>query len=341
VNRSLSYLAQGSFDLTNKLHRLSVDSNLLIRLLARSLNKLLRPVARKLGNNHIVFGYLYGHRLAMPAEHPLAGTVAAFPQYNRPLALAVEAILKARTESSPLVVIDVGANIGETVAIIEQHRPGFCTYLCIEPDREIAELCRLNHSSNSRVQIMQSFIGEQEGVSVRLQDDGRANPSTLVSAESQFDEACTSGRLVRLDTIAASFVESHQCFSLLKVDTEGYDFSVLRSGHQLVKKYKPAIYFEWFPKLLLGLNEGVCDGFEYLRDLGYRYFVFFTGQGDFYCEVADPDRLCLQSLASVALRNETTLYFDVFASTSETLCNLLVEISTTKDSSELLRASTV
>ncbi len=267
----------------------------------------------------------------MPAEHPLPGTLNDYPQYNRPLAMAVCALASCASRSEELAVIDVGANIGETVAVIEQKTPNV-SYLCVEADEDIARICDFNHRDNPRVYTEQYFIGEHEGSLVCLQDDGRANPSTKLVQEANVDETTHHGRLVRLDAVAAPFVEAHG-LSLIKVDTEGYDFSVLRSGGALIDRYKPALYFEWFPDLLIDLKEHVWDGFDYLESLGYHHFVFFSSQGDYYCHLSKPDHFILRSLASTASQNKTLGYFDVFASTDGALCKKLVELTTTDSSS--------
>ena len=324
MKRLLSRSAQRSFDVGHKLIDLSLHSTLPVRLLARAANKLVWPISRSLGTDRLVSANVYGRSLTMPAEHPLLATVMEFPQYNRPLGLAVEAILASDTGNSALSVIDVGANIGETIAIIEDHCPGKSRYLCLEADSDLAELCELNHAGNHRVQVEQCYIGEEEGASVRLEDDGRGSPSTKRDTGDHGDES-GYGKLVRLDTIAMRFAETNNGVSLIKVDTEGYDFSVLRSAPEILTKYKPAVYFEWFPKLLVGLHENAWSGFEYLANFGYRHFVFFIGRGDYYCKISDPDRLLLDSLASIAMADQSIGYFDVFASTQEEICNKLVK----------------
>jgi FkbM family methyltransferase len=329
MNRSYSYPAQVTFDLVNRLQSLSTDSSRIIRLFARAASRVTQPLSRRLLLRRIVKARLYGHTLLMPSEHPLPMTLQAFPQCNRSLGLAVEAIGAIHANNSPITVIDVGANIGETVAIIEQRMPGACSYLCIEADENIAELCRLNYAGNHRIEVKQCFIGEDEGSLVWLEDDGRANSSTKLATEPHVRDETSFDRLVRLDTVAHSFAETHGHLSLIKVDTEGYDFSVLRSSSGLLSKYRPKLYFEWFPKLLTGLNEEVWGGFEFLEKFGYRHFVFFTSQGNFYCEISDPDRFFLSSLARVTEREGAFEYFDVFASTSEEVCNELTERSLT------------
>ena len=163
-----------------------------------------------------------------------------------------------------------------------------------------------------------------------LQDDGRANPTTKLIDQANFDESSNYGRLVRLDTVAGPFADAHHGLSLIKVDTEGYDFSVLRSGATLIEHYRPALYFEWFPDLLADLHEQVWSGFDFLEGLEYHHFVFFSSQGDYYCHLSRPDHFILESLASTASQNKSLLYFDVFASTDDSVCKRLVELTTTQ-----------
>jgi FkbM family methyltransferase len=321
MNRTPSVLAQGAFSATNRLQKLASHASFPLRQFAQAANKLVIPISRRLGSGHYVSAHLYGHELLMPAEHPLAATLAVFPQYNRPLGLAAQAIVECRKDQDdpPLVVVDVGANIGETVAIIEHRCPGVGRYLCIEADQEIAELCTLNHKANDRVQVKQCFIGENEGAAVWLQDDGRANPSTKLA-----DAVGThgSGRLVRLDNAAKPFGEQYGTIDLLKIDTEGYDFSVLRSAASILNNFRPAVYFEWFPALLSELGEQIWDGFEYLETIGYQSFVFFTSRGDYYCTVDRPDRRLIQDMAMITAPNSIA-YFDIFSCTDRAICNRL------------------
>jgi FkbM family methyltransferase len=324
MKRTPSALAQSAFSVTTKLQYLANHASFPVRQFARAANKLVAPVSKRLGTNHIVSAHVYGHDLLMPAEHPLAGTIAIYPQYNRPLALAAQAIAECSQTAQVLTAIDVGANIGETVALIQQSWGRNGWYLCIEPDPDISELCRLNHRGNDRVEVQRYFIGEDAGATVWLQDDGRANPSTKFRANDC--ESADTDRLSRLDTVAASFAERHGTLSLIKVDTEGFDFAVLRSASALLTRYGPALYFEWFPELLSGLGEETWAGLEYLASMGYRHFVFFTNRGDYYCSVDDPDRVFIRSMAAITVRDSTG-YFDVFAATDKAVCQKLVELS--------------
>jgi FkbM family methyltransferase len=330
MKRSYSPVSQSAFNAQNRLQRLCSSSPFAVRSLAKAVNKIASPLTHTLTKDRLVDAHVYGRNLRMPVEHSLPAILRAFPQFNRPLALAVTAVA-ASSSNSPLTVVDVGANIGETVTVIEEKNPGLCSYLCVEADADIAEICRFNHNGNASVQTVQSFIGENEGAVVRLEDDGRANPSTKLVTGVDTASSASNNRLVRLDTVVAPFAETHGSLNLLKVDVEGYDFSVLRSGSEILRRYRPAVYFEWYPELLKGLHEDVLGGFDYLASLGYEHFVLFTRIGDYYCNFSRPDRSVLQSLALAALHNKELVYFDVFVSTSESTCNTLVQLCLSAD----------
>ena len=327
VRRTPSQLAQYTFSLVNKLQFLAHHRSNPVRFVARVARRLAIPLASSLGAGHLVNAELYGHHLLLPAEHPLAPTLAIFPAYNSPLAFAAQAVVDSDARASNLVVIDVGANVGDTVALIEQISSNASHYLCIEADREIAEICRINHSNNPRVQVKQCFIGDQEGVPVSLEDDGRANPSGKLLGEHETSSDQDFDRIIRLDEVATPFVESHGRLSLIKIDTEGYDFSVLRSGSRLLGQYHPALFYEWYPKLLTASGEGVWDGFEYLASLGYQHYVLFTNQGEYYCSITNPDKSSIETLACLTLHHKSIGYFDVFASTDRTVCQAVEELA--------------
>ena len=330
MQRTSSRFAQLTFNAVSKLRLLASHSNLVVRGTGRLFHKMIASrLLAVVGKKHTVDGYLYGRSMRMPAEHPLPAVLHLFPQYNRPLAMAIKAIASSSSGNADLTVVDVGANIGETVAVIEQLIPDV-SYLCIEADEDIARICKFNHRNNPRVQTEHCYIGENTGTLVILHDDGRANPTTKLIDQANFDESSDYGRLVRLDSVAGPFADAHNALSLIKVDTEGYDFSVLRSGATLIEHYRPALYFEWFPDLLADLQEQVWSGFDFLEGMGYLHFVFFSSQGDYYCHLSKPDHFILKSLASTASQNKSLLYFDVFTSTDEAVCLRLVELITAK-----------
>jgi len=316
ISRSSSRIAQVVFNARQNLDsKRSYGSSFLLRSLAKLGYRGLLPAWNIVRKGKWVHGHVYGRDLVMPAEHPVLPTVASFPLFNRPLGLAVAAL--PRTQKL-LSIIDVGANIGETVAVMEEMSPNKCIFLCIEPEHELAEFCRRNYVANERVIIREAYIGEPRDATVVVEDDGRANPAT------KFCNDMSGQKLRTLDDVVGDFVDRHGV-DLIKTDTEGFDFTILRSAESVLRRYVPALYFEWYPDLLRRIDEQPAGIFQFLRQFGYRHWVFFTARGELHCELTEPTERALAVLANVAGSRSEIAYFDVFTTPNETIARALTD----------------
>jgi FkbM family methyltransferase len=314
LSRSSSRAAQVVFNVRQNLDsKRSSDGSVLLRTLAKLGYRGLLPAWNIVRKGKWVRGHVYGHDLVMPAEHPVLPTVASFPLFNRPLGLAVAAL--PQTEK-PLSIIDVGANIGETVAVIDEMNPDKCIFLCIEPEHELAEFCRQNYATNQRVLIREAFVGERRDGTVMIEDDGRANPAT------KFCNDTSGQKLQTLDDVARDFVDRHGV-DLIKTDTEGFDLTILRSAESVLRRHMPALYFEWYPDLLWKIGDRPEGIFHFLRQFGYRHWLFFTARGELHCELTEPTDRALAVLANVASNRPEIAYFDVFSSQNVTVAHAL------------------
>jgi len=316
VSRSSSRVAQVVFNVRQNLDsKRSSGGSLLLRSLAKLGYRGLLPAWNVVRKGKWVRGHVYGRDLVMPAEHPVLPTVASFPLFNRPLGLAAAAL--PRTQKL-LSIIDVGANIGETVAVMEEMCPNKCIFLCIEPEHELAEFCRQNYAANDRVIVQEAFVGERRDATVVVEDDGRANPATKFCSDMSGQELRT------LDDVVSDFVDKHGV-DLIKTDTEGFDLTILRSGESVLRRYMPALYFEWYPDLLLRIDERPESIFQFLREFGYRHWLFFTARGELHCELTEPTDRALAVLANVASSRSEIAYFDVFGAPNETVAHAFTD----------------
>jgi FkbM family methyltransferase len=316
VSRSSSRVAQVVFNARQNLDsKRSSGNSFLLRSLAKLGYRGLLPAWNIVRKGKWIRGRVYGRDLVMPAEHPVLPTVASFPLFNRPLGLAVAAL--PRTQKL-LSIIDVGANIGETVAVMEEMSPNNCIFLCIEPEPELAEFCRRNYAANERVIIREAFVGETRDATVVVEDDGRANPAT------KFCNDMSGQKLRTLDDVVSDFVDRYGV-DLIKTDTEGFDLTILRSAKAVLRRYMPALYFEWYPDLLWRIGERPESIFQFLREFGYRHWLFFTARGELHCELAEPTDRALAVLASVANSRSDIAYFDVFSAPNETIARALTD----------------
>lgn len=175
----------------------------------------------------------------------------------------------------PSRVLDVGANIGNhTLFWAGVMGAGV---VAVEPHPIIADLLRRNVRKNgleSRVKILNVACGAGSAVvSMEIPDPQNMGTSRIVSGsqrgndtfmvqQTTLDEACMS----RGDD---------QKFDLVKIDTEGSEYEVLRGALKLLEKDKPNLWVE--------ASEQSREGcFEILKSIGYRSVVGPVGFSDNY-----------------------------------------------------------
>jgi len=257
-------------------------------------------------------------------DHRLPQILAYAPRFNEPLSLVANSLT---CQGRDISVIDVGANIGDTVALIEKSSQGHAQYLCIEPNQEFFRLCVHNLRAIPKVQVLSAVIGDRTDADVKLVEH---RPGTASARVPTRDDQPVENvfKVVRLDSVAMHWV-SKRGLDLIKCDTDGFDFPVLRSAAALLDLYHPSILFEWHPDLWISAGEDPTGIFEYLFQHGYRNLVFFTNQGQFFCATSLNDETLFNGLKDLCLaRNRIDdMHFDVLAA-DEKICKIVVEKST-------------
>ena len=167
------------------------------------------------------------HLLA-PPEHMLDRYRAAHPLYDRQLpriARAVEEVTQGE------LFIDVGANIGDTVALL---RSAGCRspILAVEPSARFLAFASLNFERFADVELRQAFVGPG-GTRFAL-DERRGTASSVTMA---------GAAEPRIPTIALANLTDRRT-ALVKTDTDGLDAKVLASGLAFLKAARPLIWSE-------------------------------------------------------------------------------------------------
>lgn len=261
----------------------------------------------------MVTANVWGKRLRISADHHLPYILAHYPKWSQSLVHAALAVNRPK-----LSIIDVGANIGDSVAILEQALPGACTFLCVEPDQSFADLCAAN-TSDSRVELVREFITEHgERVTINHTTAGTAGTT-------QSDSGVQSRRL---DEVAADFV-ARSGLDFIKIDTDGYDFKILRSAAGLMRQYQPALFFELHTAGWLDAGENGAECFRWLMQRGYSHFAIFNNDAYLHAATSNPDQTFCESLwrIGVAHQGGDNLHFDVLATTDPEVRDRAVAIN--------------
>jgi FkbM family methyltransferase len=212
-----------------------------------------------------------GFEIKAPVDDPLYESYAAHPGYNSEIGRMASAICSRYPD---MMAVDVGANIGDTAAIIRGACPA--PIVCVEGDRALAGILAENVAQLGDVRLVHCYLDERrEERPVNIAKAGWN--STLAPAV-----ADAPGAVVAFSTLDDVIDDAdHARIKLLKVDTEGYEKRVLRGARNLLRDGRPAVLFEHNRDALSCIEEDGTEIFSELRDLGYRSTLFWDNTGRF------------------------------------------------------------
>jgi FkbM family methyltransferase len=166
------------------------------------------------------------------------------------------------------VILDVGANIG-TASIIASNINPRAEIHAFEPHpwtyRCASDIQKLNHISN--VHFHNIGFGEKSG-RVRLYEvnENNAGMNRVITGEQDFPYIEIEIRTMD------EFVESQNFSSLdfVKIDVEGFEYSVLKGGAKSLRKYMPVLYIELDDNNLRDCKKSAKEVVDLIRSFGYN-----------------------------------------------------------------------
>ena len=146
------------------------------------------------------------------------------------------------------IIIDIGANIG-SVSLPLANMFKNSKIISIEPTiyaySKLKKNVSLNPSLKSRIKLENSFISnknksiKQVHSSWNFSDNNKKHKVHLGILKK------TSFKIKKLDKICSKFKK----IDFIKIDVDGHELDVLKSGKKTITKHKPVIYFEFAPYL--------------------------------------------------------------------------------------------
>lgn len=217
-----------------------------------------------------------GFLLDLGEEHPLPETQRIFPMYDR-LIPYLGKLVEMTSNIQNKWIIDIGANVGDTVAAIVRHTAA--NILCVEPTSEYFAICEKNISRfgkefSDRIHLVKAYVAENtedtyvsfqyaRGTAVKVKTDGVPDAPTY-----------TIPSLLKELNILPNEL------ALIKVDTDGYDAECVMSLGEILQEISPYLYWEnqiddddQLKKYLLLI--------DYLEDKNYTDFFCFDNFGNY------------------------------------------------------------
>ncbi len=209
--------------------------------------------------------------LGLPLSHALPLQRKNAPQYGDNLGRLARAVAEKYPGSG---IIDVGANVGDSAAIIRAHgvdRP----ILCIEGDDRFFPVLAANAQGLADVAAVKALVGAQtEAIAGRL-ERSPGNARVVLGQP--------NGTPVELRSLADILAEAPRFrgFKLIKLDTEGLDVPIVLGNRATLAEAKPVVFLEYSPSLFADGRASHGELALKLAGIGYRHALVWENTGDF------------------------------------------------------------
>jgi len=274
-----------------------------IKRASRKLLLHLRQLAIGVGFDPMVRYNLAGLELRLPLSHNLPLYRRSFPLYSSNVGRIAAAVAAKYRD---IHVIDIGANIGDTVAIVRAQVN--CPILCVEGDASVFEILRRNIARIPAVSLEYSFVGvASELTDVTL--ERHSGTARLVEGSQRSTEIVNIRRLCEILRDHPSFA---QC-KLLKIDTDGLDGAIIRSERDFLTKVCPVLFFEYDPDAYAPFERHWTDTFHTLEASGYQRLMLYENTGDYITTIDITARDVMEDFHHFYLGRASARYCDICA----------------------------
>ena len=207
-----------------------------------------------------------GVRMVLPWSHRLPDYAAASASYGQNLV----DLARLLAETSPLKVMDIGANVGDSALQILHAADG--NVLCIEGDPAYLEFLHLNVDKDDRIAVVEALLAVGEA-GERTKAVRTGGTTRFVSGDA--DDAMPSVTPAALRAEFPGFAD----LRLVKSDTDGYDISLVPVVAEEWADARPVLFFEYDPYLIRLAGLDPLAVWPRLQELGYTDIAVWDNGG--------------------------------------------------------------
>ena len=258
--------------------------------------------------------YVIGkHKILLPVDHMLDQYQSNWKRYDTALGYISQTIFK---KYSKFTAIDIGANIGDSAALINKYIE--IPILCIEGHPEFVPFLEYNASQIGNIQIAKYFIGK-DGESICLENiiscGGTASIINAISSESFPNNQISLKSLASILEIFPQFKHS----KLLKIDTDGCDFNIINDSIETIDLIKPILCFEYDINFSTNAEIDALETIENLLNIGYTSFLVYDNFGNYLINLNGYEYKKFIDLNAYLISNHrksgnsAVYYFDIYA----------------------------
>jgi FkbM family methyltransferase len=171
-----------------------------------------------------------------------------------------------RTNTINSTAIDVGANIGNNSLYYSSF---FNKVICFEPNPRSLKLLKANTNEIKNIEVYGHGCGESVQKSILYERFGNIGATSL---DDSIEYSNSFEVIIKpLDDMLNELVS----VSLIKIDVEGAELSVLKGAEKVISKFKPVICFEQLENEFTGGGDQETPSINWLRFKGYKIFGLY------------------------------------------------------------------
>jgi FkbM family methyltransferase len=240
--------------------------------------------------------------IRLPLSHDLPHFQKAFPFYSRNLGRIAALVHAAHPD---LAVVDVGANVGDSVAIIrsQTHVP----VLAIEGSRRFFALLEANaRNLGPELYLRCAMVGatreQQRGGMIERGGSAHYEEDRGSSGEVPFET---------LSHVISSTRELNARKLLIKIDTDGLDCMIIKAEEDLLRDRRPVVFFEYDPFHFERYGDDGFAVFETLLRAGYSNLLAYENTGVLRTSMGLDQEVELSELAAAYTKGGGERYADL------------------------------
>ncbi|KKP24481.1 MAG: hypothetical protein SZ59_C0002G0327 [candidate division TM6 bacterium GW2011_GWF2_28_16] len=268
-----------------------------------------------LTQNNNLFNYQIGpHTIKLPGNHALKNYQEVFKRYD----IALGEITKIINNKYPdLTVIDIGANIGDSAALISKYRK--IPTLCIEGNENFLPTLKENAKTiGTHIFIEECFVGKDNtilDINKIETKRGTANINKAIK-NNKLHDTVSDIAMQSLETILNKYTNFRNS-KLIKIDTDGYDFEIIKNSQEIINQLKPVIFFEYDPSMAQNGEQESINTINSLVNSGYKQFIIYDNFGNYLLSLDNKNISNFVDLNSYLRSNkkykQIVYYFDICA----------------------------
>lgn len=216
--------------------------------------------------------YIHGSKLVMPLSFDNPLFLSRHPQYDSIFDRLGKCI---GSIDGRLRIIDVGANIGDTVAAFLNSVNIIDTkILAIEANPKIYGYLLENYGEHPNV-------WTSDYLCAMINKNGYANIQETHGTATISLSNYVSGvemKARKLDKIVKEFSSILPC-NLIKIDTDGHDIEVIAGAKELIKTSRPTVIFEYAVAVSEETVEEFINVLKFFLNAGYGEFAIYDNFG--------------------------------------------------------------